>query len=248
MKKFSWVALVGLIALVAATFVVTANQPAAATGGPDFKVTICHYDRNDTGPNAGPHTIEVAPAAVFSHLLNHTKNKGYIGDDSLGACPEPTATPTPVPTDTPEPTATPTDTVTPEPTATDTPEPTATPTCEEQENCPTATFTPTATPTDDCCDERPTRTPTNTPVPPTATPTAVPTGEVPVDAPSVTPVVPLFLPDSGDGSSVNDGDGVRYFIGGSIFTAILIGVTFIFFGSFIGKFKDTAGPDEPHMP
>ena len=232
MKKFLGVALAGLIALVAVTFAVTANRPAEATGGPDFKVTICHYDRNDTGPNAGPHTIEVAPSAVFSHLFNHTKNKGYIGDDSLGACPEPTATPTPTATDTPEPTATDTPTETPTatptatPTETSTPEPTNTPTCEELENCATATFTPTATPTDDCCDERPTRTPTNTPVPPTATPTAEPTGEVPPDAPTVAPPV-AFLPDTGDGSSVTTEEAQGFagiVLGAVLATAFIFGI------------------------
>ena len=91
----------------------------AASRNDDF-VVICHYDRNTGGPNAGPHTITINVHALDQHLANHVKKEGFVGDDHVGACTEPTNTPVP-PTNTPvPPTSTPvppTDT----PTATNTP-------------------------------------------------------------------------------------------------------------------------------
>ena len=49
-------------------------------------VILCHYDRNEQGPNAGPHTIRVDGNAVDHHLDNHTRTNGYMGDDHLGEC------------------------------------------------------------------------------------------------------------------------------------------------------------------
>ena len=51
---------------------------------------ICHYDRNQQGPNAGPHTITVNANALDHHLLNHVKDEGFVGDDHVAACPEAT--------------------------------------------------------------------------------------------------------------------------------------------------------------
>lgn len=163
----------------------------------DDNVVICHYDRNDSGPNAGPHTITVDAHSVAHHLANHTKTNGYVGDDSLGACPVPTATNTPTATATVVP---PTATAT----ATDTPvDPTetATATATDTPVPPTATDTPFV----------PVRssTPTNTPVPPTATATAAPTGAISTAA-SVTPTAPQVavraFPSTGDGSSQSSND------------------------------------------
>ena len=94
-------------------------------------MTICHYARNDVGPNAGPHTIEVAAAAVPAHLCLHTAGNGYVGNDSLGACPTPTPTNTATPTATF--TDTPRETATPRVTATPSPVPTFTSSCVEDE-------------------------------------------------------------------------------------------------------------------
>ena len=62
---------------------------------------ICHYDRNQQGPNAGPHTITINRNALDHHLENHVKDEGFVGDDSLGPCggvtPAPTFQPTSVP-------------------------------------------------------------------------------------------------------------------------------------------------------
>ena len=144
-------------ALVVVTGIMLSMLLHAAIASADAeKVTICHYDRNETGPNAGPHTIEVAAQAVDGHLRNHTRTNDYMGDDSLGACPEPTATATPTATETPvDPTATPTA----EPSATDTASPTATSTPRKH-----ATRTATATPAvTDTSTAVPSATPTNTP-------------------------------------------------------------------------------------
>jgi hypothetical protein len=151
-------------------------------------VVICHYDRNDKGPNAGPHTITIDRHALDHHLLNHVKKEGFIGDDNLGPCPgDVTPTPTPdtgepTPTDTPdagEPT--PTDTPdTGEPTPTDTPdtgEPTPTDTPDTGEPTPTDTPeppTPTDTPEPTAEPPTPTNTPEPTLEPATATPTTPP--------------------------------------------------------------------------
>lgn len=148
MKKFVVpvaFAAVGISGLfVTGTFAAQGSGKSAAHRNDNF-VVICHYDRNQQGPNAGPHTITVNANALDHHLLNHVKDAGFIGDDHVGACTEGTVVSTATPTDTPTATPTPTDTPTATPTPTDTP--TAT---------PTPTDTPTATPT-------PTDTPTNTP-------------------------------------------------------------------------------------
>jgi hypothetical protein len=57
------------------------TRPAAAQALDSVKVKVCHYDRNDQGPNAGPHVIEVNENAVDSHLENHTKTNDYVGND-----------------------------------------------------------------------------------------------------------------------------------------------------------------------
>jgi hypothetical protein len=72
----------------------------------DSFVVICHYDRNQQGPNAGPHTITVNANALDHHLANHVKKDGFIGDDHEGACTDATAEPTSQPTS--EPTSVPT--------------------------------------------------------------------------------------------------------------------------------------------
>ena len=89
---------------------------ASAANRNDNFVVICHYDRNQQGPNAGPHTIAINIHALDHHLENHVKKDGFVGDDHVGACTEPTppATNTAVPpTNTPPATNTPTSTPTP---------------------------------------------------------------------------------------------------------------------------------------
>lgn len=98
----------------------------------DEFVTICHFDRNNQGPNTGPHTIVINYNSLDRHLINHTKNNGYVGDDYVGACVEETVTftPTSTLTLTPTPIATLTATVTttsiPSSTSTNTPTTTST--------------------------------------------------------------------------------------------------------------------------
>jgi hypothetical protein len=106
------------------------------------RMTICHYDRNQQGPNAGPHEITISENAVQQHLDNHVKKEGFEGDDSIGKCPEEKKTEEPTVTATAEDTATPTE----EPTSTPTEEPTATPT-EEAGLVPTEE--PTTAPTEE---------------------------------------------------------------------------------------------------
>lgn len=200
------VLLVPFVAVFALAYAVACS---ATDADATSKVTLCHYDRNDSGPNAGPHTIEVAAAAVDGHLRNHILTNGYVGNDSLGECPvvvtpTPTSTntPTSTPTNTVTATATPTETFTPTATVTETETPSATPT-------PTATtpneqeVTPTPTPTD-VARRKPTSTPS-----PTATATATPTNTAVASLTSITPQLPdngtippaLVLPNTGDGSS-----------------------------------------------
>lgn len=66
----------------------------------DNFVVICHYDRNQQGPNAGPHTITINENALDHHLDNHVKKDGFVGDDSVGPCNGATPGPTFGPTST----------------------------------------------------------------------------------------------------------------------------------------------------
>lgn len=54
----------------------------------DDYVVICHYDRNQRGRNAGPHTITIHSSALDHHLANHVKSQGFDGDDYIGKCGE----------------------------------------------------------------------------------------------------------------------------------------------------------------
>jgi len=47
------------------------------------KLSICHYDRNQQGPNAGPHVITISANAIDQHLANHVKKEGFAGDDFI---------------------------------------------------------------------------------------------------------------------------------------------------------------------
>jgi len=66
----------------------------ADTRNDDF-VIICHYDRNEQGPNAGPHTITINANALEHHLENYTKTNEFMGDDFVGPCDEPEPSPSP---------------------------------------------------------------------------------------------------------------------------------------------------------
>ena len=112
MKNFALLpVVVGAIAISAlfvhSTFAAQGSGQSASNRNDNF-VVICHYDRNDQGPNAGPHTITINASALEHHLLNHVKAEGFVGDDHVGACTEPTAQPTVAPTATAEATAVPT--------------------------------------------------------------------------------------------------------------------------------------------
>lgn len=77
-----------ILSVLAAGAVAIMLLPVMVQGGngdPQL-VTLCHYDRNEQGPNAGPHTIRVDGNAVDHHLDNHTRTNGYMGDDHLGEC------------------------------------------------------------------------------------------------------------------------------------------------------------------
>lgn len=109
MKKYlvgaATIAVLGFAAATAGNvFGAQGSGGSADTRSDDF-VVICHYDRNQQGPNAGPHTITVNVNALDHHLADHVKAEGFVGDDSLGPCPgttpEPTRTGIPV-TATPE--------------------------------------------------------------------------------------------------------------------------------------------------
>ena len=89
------VVLIGAGALLAAgqVFAQAGSGQSADNRNDDF-VVICHYDRNQQGPNAGPHTITINRNALDQHLANHVKKEGFVGDDSIGPCPgepQPTA-------------------------------------------------------------------------------------------------------------------------------------------------------------
>jgi len=131
----------------------------SAVSGSPFSFGSSYSHAFAVAPPTAAHTASVAVTAWD----DPTGSKGWTKtfNLSIGACQEPTPTPTPRATATP--TTVPTATPTTVPTATPTPVPTATPT-----PAPTATATPV-----------PAATATPTPVPqPTATPTAPPTGGV----------------------------------------------------------------------
>src|SRR5262245_19970804 len=91
MKKYLWIPaalfVLGFSALaVGQAFGAAGSGQSEDTRNNDF-VVICHYDRNDQGPNAGPHTITISVNALDQHLANHVKKEGFIGDDSIGPCP-----------------------------------------------------------------------------------------------------------------------------------------------------------------
>ena len=94
MKKLLWIpvaaATLGITALVGSqAFADQGSGQSAGTRADEF-VVICHYDRNQQGPNAGPHTITVHVTSLDQHLVNHVKAEGFVGDDHVGACPEST--------------------------------------------------------------------------------------------------------------------------------------------------------------
>ena len=100
------IAAIGVSALfVGDAFAAQGSGKSAENRNDDF-VVICHYDRNQQGPNAGPHTITVNANALDHHLANHVKKDGFVGDDHEGACTDATAEPTSQPTS--EPTSEPT--------------------------------------------------------------------------------------------------------------------------------------------
>ena len=74
----------GAFALFAA---VLGSGQGTARADPDENITICHYDRNLQGPNAGPHEITIDGSAVDMHMENHVKKEGFVGDDTMGSCP-----------------------------------------------------------------------------------------------------------------------------------------------------------------
>lgn len=98
MKRYAWIpvtiAVLGLSAVIATQAFADAGSGQSATTRNDEFVVICHYDRNQQGPNAGPHTITINVNALDHHLLNHVKKEGFAGDDSIGPCPGTTAQPT----------------------------------------------------------------------------------------------------------------------------------------------------------
>jgi hypothetical protein len=124
LKTINLLAILAVIAVIIATLIVALAVSSDDAEGSQDKVVLCHYDRNDSGPTAGPHTIEVAAPAVEYHLTNHTQAEGYAGNDSLGACPE-EVTPSPEPTQPPTPESTPT--FSPRPTRHPKPSPTVAP-------------------------------------------------------------------------------------------------------------------------
>ncbi|MBI5289383.1 MAG: hypothetical protein HY873_10480 [Chloroflexi bacterium] len=80
------IAAVGISALVGSDAFADQGSGASADHRADDFVVICHYDRNQQGPNAGPHTITINASALEHHLANHVKAEGFVGDDHLGAC------------------------------------------------------------------------------------------------------------------------------------------------------------------
>ena len=88
MKKWILIS-AAVIAVTTSVYWVNAAFGAAGSGNSaenrnDDFVVICHYDRNQQGPNAGPHTITINRNALDHHLENHVKDEGFVGDDSLG--------------------------------------------------------------------------------------------------------------------------------------------------------------------
>jgi hypothetical protein len=80
------VAVLGISAFAASqTFAAAGSGQSADNRNNDY-VVICHYDRNQGGPNAGPHTITISVNALDRHLENHVKDEGFTGDDHVGAC------------------------------------------------------------------------------------------------------------------------------------------------------------------
>lgn len=106
MKKYiigaAAIAGLGIAAVTAGTAFGAQGSGGSADNRNDDFVVICHYDRNQQGPNAGPHTITINVNALDHHLENHVKKDGFVGDDHVGPCdnpsPEPTRTVTPDPT------------------------------------------------------------------------------------------------------------------------------------------------------
>lgn len=102
MKKLTLIpaalAAIGLsVAFVGGAFAAQGSGKSAENRNDNY-VVICHYDRNQQGPNAGPHTITVNANALDRHLANHVKKDGFVGDDHVGACTDATAEPTSQPT------------------------------------------------------------------------------------------------------------------------------------------------------
>ena len=91
MKKYLWIGLsivaLGISGLIATEALADAGSGQSATNRNDESAVICHYDRNQQGPNAGPHTITINANALDQHLANHVKKEGFVGDDSVGPCP-----------------------------------------------------------------------------------------------------------------------------------------------------------------
>ncbi len=98
MKKYLWIGLtvvgLGISCLIATEALADAGSGQSAGNRSDNYVVICHYDRNQQGPNAGPHTITINANALDQHLVNHVKKEGFVGDDSTGPCPGETPQPT----------------------------------------------------------------------------------------------------------------------------------------------------------
>jgi hypothetical protein len=91
MRKYLWIP-ASLFVLAFSALAVSQAFGAAGSGQSadtrnDEFVVICHYDRNQQGPNAGPHTITINVNALDHHLENHVKAEGFEGDDSVGPCP-----------------------------------------------------------------------------------------------------------------------------------------------------------------
>lgn len=219
----------GVVLLFAVVLIIGCSiGRAAANESPDL-VTVCHYDRNEGGPNAGPHTIKVAPEAVEQHLANHTRTNGHMGDDSLGVCPTPTNTATPTSTAraTDTPTATATDTPTPRATDTPTPTNTATPIgalVPPVSETPVPTETATSRPTDRA-----------TPTPTLAETPVFLTGETTVS--ELLPPAVLRLPDTGANSGdlyrLNEGDSLPWWGG-----LAALGVALLTLGVVVFRSKD----------
>ena len=95
------IAAIGVSALFVGDAFAAQGSGKSAENRNDDSVVICHYDWNQQGPNAGPHTITVNANALDHHLANHVKKDGFVGDDHEGACTDATAEPTSQPTSEP---------------------------------------------------------------------------------------------------------------------------------------------------